>query len=233
MQKDEPRHRDVPPLVEALSRRTGLLLLLILFTYVFTGNTALALEEPEFAVVETFPDFELRRYRPYLVAEVEVSGTLRSSGNRAFRILADYIFGGNGDDERMQMTAPVESIPDTDLDRPAFSEARATANGSWTYAFVMERRYTRESLPAPLDQRIHISQRPERLMAVRRFSGRWSTGNVSDNETALLAAIQKAGLAAVGTPVLARYDAPFIPWFLRRNEIMVPVEASRAAAPTR
>jgi hypothetical protein len=31
------------------------------------------------------------------------------------------------------------------------------------------------------------------------------------------------GLAAAGDPVWARYNAPFTPWFLRRNEVLVPL----------
>ena len=33
------------------------------------------------------------------------------------------------------------------------------------------------------------------------------------------AALDAAGVATQGEPVLARYNAPFTPWFLRRNEI--------------
>jgi hypothetical protein len=200
------------------------MLLLILFTYVLTGNAAVALEEPEFAVVDSFESFEVRRYAPYLVAEVDVAGTLGSSGNTAFGILADYIFGSNASDTRMKMTAPVESSPDAPLDEPAFSEARSSKPGEWTYAFVMERRYSRDSLPEPNDGRIRIEERPARTMAARRFSGRWTAANVARNEAALIAAVEEAGLKVVGVPVLARYDAPFMPWFLRRNEILVRVE---------
>ena len=130
----------------------------------------------------------------------------------------------------MNMTAPVESIPDTataDVSA-AFSEARGNENGGWTYAFVMEKRYSREALPEPNDERIRIRERPERTMAVRRFSGRWTVANVAKQEAALLEAVAAAGLATAGAPVLARYDAPYVPWFLRRNEIMLRVEADTA-----
>ena len=35
--------------------------------------------------------------------------------------------------------------------------------------------------------------------------------------------LKAQGLAAAGDPVWARYNAPFTPWFLRRNEILVPL----------
>ena len=71
----------------------------------------MALEEPSYQVVQTYPELELRRYAPYLVAETEVSGDFDEVGNQAFRILADYIFGNNRAREKMEMTAPVNQQP--------------------------------------------------------------------------------------------------------------------------
>jgi hypothetical protein len=42
--------------------------------------------------------------------------------------------------------------------------------------------------------------------------------------TALKNFIRDRGLTAVGEPVFAGYDALFMPWFLRRNEIQIEVE---------
>ena len=181
----------------------------------------MALEEPEYTVVERHDGFEIRRYEPYLVAEVAVAGSMRGSDGDAFRILANYIFGGNQSDTRMSMTAPVESTPAQA--GSAFAETRSAVEDGWTYSFVMERRYSKASLPVPNDERIKITERPARTMAVRRFSGRWTKDNVAENERALFSAVEQAGLKIVGKPVLARYDAPYKPWFMRRNEVMVSI----------
>ena len=93
----------------------------------------------------------------------------------------------------------------------------------------MERRYTGETLPLPNDDRIRIVERPPRIMAVRRFSGAWSEGNVVRNESALLDGLASGGLTPISAAVLARYDAPFMPWFLRRNELMVEIAADSPA----
>jgi len=50
------------------------------------GANMMAVEEPEYEVVKTYPDFELRRYTPHLVAETVVSGDFDEVGNTAFRI---------------------------------------------------------------------------------------------------------------------------------------------------
>ena len=159
----------------------------------------MALEEPDYDVLLREGDIEFRRYEPYIVAEVTVSGD-----NRAFRILAGYIFGDNADDRKMQMTAPVE-------------------RRGRDHAFVMESQYSMDALPAPDDDRIRLRERPARIVAVRRFSGRWTERNFAKHEQALLAELESLGVETTGAPELARYNSPFTPWFMRRNEIIVPV----------
>jgi len=171
----------------------------------------MALEEPEFDVIATTHDYEIRRYLPYLVAEVDVAGD--SADNQAFRMLAGYIFGDNDSREKMQMTAPVESRED--------STASAV-----TYAFVMEGKYTLATLPAPNDERIRLLERPARTVAVRKFSGRWSESNVKKHQAQLLRDLGENGIKPQGDVELARYNSPFTPWFLRRNEIIIPISWS-------
>ncbi len=60
-------------------------------------------------------------------------------------------------------------------------------------------------------------------MAARRFSGRWLEESVKAEETALLNAVRAGGHEPVGRVVLARYNDPFTPWFLRRNEVLVEI----------
>jgi hypothetical protein len=163
----------------------------------------MALEEPEYDIVKTLGDVEIRQYAPYIVAEVTVSG--RRADEQAFRILAGYIFGNNTSGEKMSMTAPVET------------------RGA-EHAFVMERKYTMDTLPEPDDERVQLRRKDPRIVAVRQFSGRWTERNISQHREALLNELADLGVKVTGSPELARYNSPFTPWFLRRNEIIVPVE---------
>lgn len=197
--------------------------------FLLVTQTAMAIEEPEYEVVAEREDYEIRRYDPYIVAEVDVDGDRSAAGNRAFRILAGYIFGDNEPGEKMQMTAPVESRPEatgTRMQMTAPVEARAAdaAEDGYTYAFVMERRYTLATLPKPRDPRIRLVERPQRMLAARRYSGRWTDANDAAEEAALLAALAADGVPTAGQPMLARYNPPFTPWFMRRNEVLVEVD---------
>jgi hypothetical protein len=188
---------------------------------------AMAIEEPKFQVVDKNADFEIRFYPPYLVAEVDVEGNLDDAGNAAFRILAGYIFGDNVAAEKMAMTAPVESRSKAKSEKMAMTApVTATAaddSDQMTFAFVMEEKYTLQTLPVPNDDRIRIREMPSRTMAVRRYSGRWTEEKYQQNETSLLSAMDALGIQALGRPTLARYNSPFSLPFMRRNEVMVEV----------
>jgi hypothetical protein len=194
---------------------------------------AMALEEPDYTVIETFDEFELRHYPPYLVAEVDVEGGFDEGGNSAFRILAGYIFGDNRAAEKMKMTAPVESRSQDEGEKMKMT-APVTAVSSdemTTFAFVMERKYTMDTLPVPNDRRIRIREMPERVMAVRRYSGRWTEANYENQLQLLETATSAAGFEIVRDPVLARYNSPFSLPMLRRNEVMLEVTRPVGARP--
>ena len=189
-------------------------------------RAAMAIETPEYDVLSANDEFEVRRYAEYIVAEVDIDASMRDAGDSAFRILAGYIFGNNVAGEKMRMTAPVEASAGDEgvrMKMTAPVESQPGAGGTTTYAFVMERKYTLETLPKPEDPRIRIVERPARTMAVRRYSGTWSEANYLEHRSALLAALEAAGLEPTGPPVWARYNAPVTPWFMRRNEVMVEV----------
>ncbi len=172
----------------------------------------MAIEEPRFEVIHVANNYEIRRYEPFIVAEVDVPDDAGNAGNRAFRILADYIFGNNEPGEKMRMTAPV------------VSDAPRRDGGLATYAFVMESRYSIDTLPAPVDPRIRIVQKPAQIVAARSYSGRWTEDNFLRHEVSLVSALTIDGLAMRSEPFLARYNGPFTPWFLRRNEVLVELE---------
>ena len=201
---------------------------------ILTHSNAMAIEEPSYEVIETYEEFEVRRYEPYLLAEVDVSGGINSAGNKAFRILAGYIFGDNAAATKMAMTAPVESRS-TDQGEKMAMTAPVTSTQKdgvemTTVAFVMEQKYSIDTLPIPNDERIRIREVPERIVAVRRYSGRWTDGKYQRNLQLLVDALSNASLEVVGEAVLARYNSPFSLPMMRRNEVMFEIKTSDSNA---
>jgi len=198
---------------------------LVLLFAIFFGDIVSALEEPEFKVVDKNLNFEIRYYNEYLVAEVTLDGDFSSSGNQAFRVLAGYIFGANQAAEKMAMTAPVESQLVANSEKMAMTAPVLSLKNEdkHIYRFVMEKKYTLDSLPIPDDKRIRLLKIEPRYMAVKLFSGRWSEKNYKKEEQQLLNDLYKNNIKIIGAPIFARYNAPFVPWFLRRNEVMIEI----------
>ena len=94
----------------------------------------------------------------------------------------------------------------------------------WRISFVMPLKYTLKTLPDPLDDRVKLLEVQQRVMAAVRYSGTWSREHYEENKKRLEDWIQGHGLTSVGEPVFSRYNPPFMPWFLRRNEVLIPVE---------
>ena len=187
--------------------------------------SAHAIEQPKFTVLQTTDVFEIRKYEPYVVAEVVVAGPATDAGNNAFPILAGYIFGKNKGERKFDMTAPVTQ---TAVSAPVKLEMTAPvtqtpAAEGFLVQFVMPAAYTLATLPEPLDARVKLRAIPEQTLAVIKYSGTWSQSNYDEHLGLLKKALTQANIAIQGEPVYSRYNAPFTPWFMRTNEIWFKV----------
>lgn len=192
----------------------------------------MANEEPTFEVIDRRETFEVRRYQPFVIAEVKIEDKFKDAGNRAFNTLFQYISGANRGAAKMEMTVPVIQAPvagqKMKMTAPLLQRS-GTEAGSYLVSFVLPLRYDSATAPEPTDPKVQIREVPARVMAVSRYSGFWSESRYLKHETELLAAIKSAGYQPVGLPEWARYNSPFTPWFLRRNEVMVEVRKADGA----
>ena len=206
------------------SSAQGLLLLFTFLTFVILiasmPNTAHAIDEPSYTVVQTTEVFEVRQYAPYLVAEVVVPGPVNEAGSQGFNLLGGYIFGKNKGERKLEMTAPVtqQAAPPVKLEMTA-PVTQAVTPGGFLVQFVMPKGYTLATLPEPLDARVKLREVPGNRVAVIRFSGSWSQSSYEEQLQKLRSALSAAGMATEGEPVSSRYNSPFSLPFLRRNEI--------------
>ena len=66
------------------------------------------LEEPDYQVLQSELNIEIRFYKPMIIAEVNVEGIRKDAIRDGFRLIADYIFGNNTVEQNISMTAPVQ-----------------------------------------------------------------------------------------------------------------------------
>ena len=185
----------------------------------------MAAEEAPYTVLKIDDIFELREYAPQVLAEIIVEGDLEDAGNKAFRPLFRYISGDNRSRGKIAMTAPVSQEQKGEKISMTAPVSQQRVQGKWAVSFMMPASYTLETLPTPDDPNIKLRQVPARRVAAVRYSGSWSEEKYLLNKEKLEAWIRENRFTVVGEPVWARYNPPFTLWFMRRNEILIPVAA--------
>jgi hypothetical protein len=156
-------------------------------------------------------EIEFRKYPRLVLA------TVLSPGNDSgFNLLFSYITGKNRTKRQIQMTAPVITSEKIAMTAPVVSDEKSMS-------FVMPGGKEQDEIPDPLDERVKVTTQNPREMAVIRFKGYAGREDVNDVKLRLLEGLQKAGITARGQPVLMRYNTPWTPGFLRRNEIGIEI----------
>ena len=187
----------------------------------------MATEEPDYVLVLQEDAFEVRDYPDLIAAEVSVTGNRDDASSAGFRLLAGYIFGGNKSQQSIAMTAPV--VQERSSSEKIAMTAPVTQTGEdgfWVVRFIMPDSYTMETLPEPKDNRVRLVPVPPQRFAIIRFSGLAKPSDVERKTAKLMDFFVQKNYRAVGDPSLARYNPPWTPWFMRRNEVWVPVETA-------
>ncbi len=197
---------------------------LLTATSLLVAKSAMAIEKAKYTVLEKEDSFEIRQYEAQIVAETYVDSNLEDAGNAGFRRLYAYISGDNKKKQSISMTAPVGQEISSEKIAMTAPVNQEKKDNRWRITFLMPAEYTLEMLPEPIDERVELTKEPGRLMAAVKYSGTWSEEGYEKNKARLEEYLRMRGLTKSGAAVWARYDPPFMPWFLRRNEVLIPVE---------
>ena len=186
----------------------------------------MAIESPRYQTVHKDNKFEIREYDGYILAEVEIDGDFSSALQKGFRVLADYIFGGNtskahikmtvpvtqhaADSEKIQMTSPVTSSP-------------VEEGKKYIIAFTMPSKYTLETLPEPANKMISFRKVSKHKVAVLRFAGNLNSKLATRKAKELETWLNENKHPKKSGFVFAQYNPPWIPGIFRRNEVLTEV----------
>jgi len=183
-------------------------------------------QQQAYSVVGQHDGFELRRYPECIVASIEVTSSFERAGNSGFSALVSYITGNNHSRSKMAMTAPVIQEQGVGIVQE-FPILEQDSGDRHIISFVMPDSWTMSTLPDPNDDRVVLREVPVELVAVDRFTGRWSKASYQSRLETLERRIKRAGFELAGVARFARFDPPWTPWFMRRNEIQIPVRAAK------
>ena len=194
---------------------------LILVVGVLAGPVMSNVEKPDYKVIQSEQNIEIRQYEPMIIAEVEVDGKREDAIRDGFRLIADYIFGNNTVEQNISMTAPVQQKEKIAMTSPVQQQL---AGKSWQISFVMPSEYSMESLPVPNNNRVRLKEILAKKFVVIEFSGSNSNENVIGHENQLMKYIKANQINIIGSPKYAFYNAPLTLPLLRRNEVMIEIK---------
>jgi len=184
----------------------------------------MATEEAAYTVVDAFMDIEIREYASFAVAETGMPADMDrgKAASSAFFMLLKYIQGNNTAGTSIEMTAPVLQGKGTEIamTAPVIQQQEGTG---WKVSFVLPAQYSRDTAPVPADTRIQLVQIPARQVAAITYSGRWTDKNFDKFRNKLAGVLKERGITTSGNYVSAAYNAPFVPPFMRRNEVLVDI----------
>ncbi len=204
--------------------KTILFLVILLSSVVLCSCASVGIEKAKYTVIERSGKFEIRQYKAQIVAETIVDSGFDDAGNIAFRRLFNYISGNNRRKESISMTAPVNQRAGSEKIPMTAPVNQRESDKKWIISFLMPSKYSMETIPEPLDPNVTLREIPPRKIAALRYSGTWSRKRYEANKSRLEKFIANKGFEVVGEAIFARYDPPYQLWFLRRNEVLIPVE---------
>ena len=173
-------------------------------------------ERPSYNVVLKEDGLEIRDYAPTVVIETQVLASRRDAASEAFRSLFNYISGDNTARLEIPMTSPVAQTQAV--------KGPGNVSGKWAIRFFLPKNLSDENIPQPLQKDVNIVTLAAQRFASVSFKGTQNDKKVARYTAQLREFIAQKGYGVSGEPVYAFYDPPFVPWFLRDNEILLPIQ---------
>ena len=192
--------------------------ILVIIIMLFSTPAWAEYEQPSYKVILEQDKFSIRDYSEVIVVETEVVASRRDATSEAFRKLFRYISGNNEANLEISMTSPVAQT---------LTNQDGEIGENWAVRFFLPRSLSEENIPKPSETGVAVVKLKAQKYGSVSFKGTQNDKKVSENLAKLEAFITENDYEVSGPPVYAFYDPPFIPWFLRDNEILIPVTANQ------
>ena len=193
-----------------------ILLILIIIPLLVLGFWVLVpkfLETPKFTILEKNKYLQIRKYDEMTLAKIITNGERYDGLRKGFIPLARYIGAKERDGPKISMTAPVMQ--------------QKKGYNNWEISFFMPSKFKESQLPISKNDKIEITTISSSILAVITFNGIATTELLEKKLSKLIKGIQEINYKKIpdSEPIYSYYNDPSTPGFLRKNEIMIPVEA--------
>ena len=209
-------------------------LFVLLFSYMLSSHLY-GIEELKYYKIKSYEKFEIRYYPIHLVATIKLKGSFDEVGNQGFKALLNYIQGDNSSYQTKLDSAEGAKGRSIDMTSPV-NQISLALQDTYEVSFIMPSQYSLNTLPVPKDPRIKLRTVPGSFRVVRRYADSWDQKHYIYHRKILVDAVKEKGFTLLSKDTFARYNAPFVPWFLKRNEVMFkikPIEEWRQLVKTK
>ncbi|MGB1843666.1 MAG: SOUL family heme-binding protein [Thalassobaculaceae bacterium] len=199
-----------------------LIVVVLVFGAAMIGPIMSNVEVPAYKIVKKEQNIEIRQYPPLIIAEVKTAGSRQDAIGDGFRILADFIFGNNEGEKQLSMNGPITQQQGIKIAMTAPVQQEKT-DTEWAISFIMPSKFSIDTIPNPINDRIKIIQIPSKRYAVITFSGRSTEANLTKHTNELEIYMNGSSYSKVGNAKYAFYNPPWTLPFLRRNEVQFEI----------
>ena len=199
-----------------------LIVVVLVFGAAMIGPIMSNVEVPAYNILKKEQNIEIRQYPPLIIAEVKTAGSRQDSIGNGFRILADFIFGNNEGEKQLSMNGPITQQQGIKIAMTAPVQQEKT-DTEWAISFIMPSKFSIDTIPNPINDRIKIIQIPSKRYAVITFSGRSTETNLTKHTNELENYMNGSSYSKVGNAKYAFYNPPWTLPFLRRNEVQFEI----------
>ena len=199
-----------------------LIVVVLVFGAAMIGPIMSNVEVPAYKILKKEQNIEIRQYPPLIIAEVKTAGSRQDSIGNGFRILADFIFGNNEGEKQLSMNGPITQQQGIKIAMTAPVQQEKT-DTEWAISFIMPSKFSIDTIPNPINDRIKIIQIPSKRYAVITFSGRSTEANLTKHTNELEIYMNGSSYSKVGNAKYAFYNPPWTLPFLRRNEVQFEI----------
>ena len=199
-----------------------LTVVVLVFGAAMIGPIMSNVEVPAYKILKKEQNIEIRQYPPLIIAEVKTAGSRQDAIGDGFRILADFIFGNNEGEKQLSMNGPIRQQEGIKIAMTAPVQQEQT-DTEWAISFIMPSKFSIDTIPNPINDRIKIIQIPSKRYAVITFSGRSTEANLTKHTNELEIYMNGSSYSKVGNAKYAFYNPPWTLPFLRRNEVQFEI----------